>query len=92
MKKAVLNIAYLSAMQAANAVLPLIVFPFAFGVIGDHYYSKLVVSEGFVLFLVAFVLYSFDIDGVAIVADADMERDKEKLSEVLSCVLMARVA
>lgn len=91
MKKAILNVLCLTAIQASNAALPLIVFPFALGAVGDLYYSKLVVSEAMVVFLLAVVLYSFEIDGVAGVVGADPKTDRLKLSTMLCGVVITRL-
>jgi len=92
MKKSVLNVFWLTAMQASNAALPLIVFPFALGVLGEHYYSKLVIGEALALFLLAVVLYSFEIDGVAGVVGNDPKRDRVKLSQLLCGIVITRVS
>lgn len=92
MKKSVLNLGCLTAIQAANAVMPLVVFPFALSAVGAFYYSKLVVGEALAIFLLAVVLYSFEIDGVAGVVGADPEKDREKLSKLLCSVVITRVA
>lgn len=92
MKKSAINVFWLTAVQAANAALPLIVFPFALGTVGAFYYSKLVVSEALELFMLAVVLYSFEIDGVAGVVGIDPQKDKTKLSELLCGVVITRLA
>jgi O-antigen/teichoic acid export membrane protein len=92
MKKSVLNVFWLTAMQASNAALPLIVFPFALATVGDYYYSKLVVSEALAVFLLAVVLYSFEIDGVAGVVGADPKKDRARLSQLLCGIVITRLA
>lgn len=92
MKKSVLNVFWLTAMQASNAALPLIVFPFALAAVGDYYYSRLVVSEALAVFLIAVVLYSFEIDGVAGVIGADPKKDRAKLSQLLCGIVVTRLA
>lgn len=91
MKKSVLNVFWLTAMQASNAALPLLVFPFALSALGDHYYSKLVVSEALAVFLLAVVLYSFEIDGVAAVVGADPVKDRASLSRLLCGITITRI-
>lgn len=92
MKKSVLNVFWLTAMQASNAALPLLVFPFALSVLGEHYYSKLVVSEALAVFLLAVVLYSFEIDGVAAVVGADPVKDRAKMSRLLCGITITRIS
>ncbi|MFC5461612.1 oligosaccharide flippase family protein [Massilia niabensis] len=92
MKKSLLNVFWLTAMQASNAALPLLVFPFALGAVGEHYYSKLVVSEALAVFLLAVVLYSFEIDGVAGVVGTDPKRDRARLSKLLCGIVITRLA
>lgn len=77
-------------MQGANAALPLVLFPFLLGIVGEHNYSKLVITEALQVYLLAAVLYSFEIDGVGGVANLDIRKDAARIGEMLAGIVVAR--
>lgn len=91
-KHAFVNLSSLTAIQAANAVLPLLVYPFVLAMVGDVGFAKIVLAEALALFLLSFVLYSFEIDGVAAVVGLDPIRDNERLSRVVAEIVFVRVS
>jgi PST family polysaccharide transporter len=90
MKKSLFNVFCLATMQGANAVLPLVLFPFVLGIVGEHYYSKLVITEALQVYLLAAVLYSFEIDGVGGVANLHVQKDAARIAEMLGGIVVAR--
>ncbi|PYE87289.1 oligosaccharide flippase family protein [Phyllobacterium leguminum] len=91
-KHALLNIGSLAAIQVANAVSPLIIYPFLLAVVGSEGYAQVALAEALSLFLLTFVIYSFDIDGVAEIVGISPVRDKKRISVVHSEILMTRIA
>jgi O-antigen/teichoic acid export membrane protein len=86
------NLTALAAIQISNAVLPLAIFPYTFAVLGADIYSKIVLSETLALFLVAIVLYSFEVDGVSEIAGLRPEhRNVEKISIIFSSIIYLRL-
>lgn len=77
-------------MQGANAALPLVLFPFLLGIIGEQNYSRLVITEALQVYLLAAVLYSFEIDGVGGVANLDIRKDADRIGELLAGIVVAR--
>ena len=91
MRKELANFAALGAIQVSNAALPLIVFPYALGVVGAGLYAKLAMTEAFAIAALTVVLYSFEVDGVARVVRLGKPASPEALSQVFSEVLYVRL-
>lgn len=92
MKHKLVNLTALATIQISNAVLPLVIFPFALGVIGSDLYAKVVLSEALSLFLLAIVLYSFEVDGVLQVVGLDPKVDAKKISHIFSGITYLRLS
>lgn len=60
----------LMAIQGANALFPLLVFPFLLGVLGTDAFSTLVVAEAVAFYVLTICLYSFDTSGVQYILEA----------------------
>jgi O-antigen/teichoic acid export membrane protein len=86
-----INLLSLVAIQGANAVLPLIVFPFALGVVGAQQYELIVQGEAISLFLLSIVLFSFDVTGVSALAGCNPARDADRIAHEFSLVLYLRL-
>ncbi|EQB8436525.1 TPA: oligosaccharide flippase family protein [Pseudomonas aeruginosa] len=71
------NALSLVAIQGANALLPLLAFPYLFGVLEQGAFARLVVAEALAFYVLTVCLYSFDISGVQIIVDAKEEREVE---------------
>ncbi|WP_417583100.1 oligosaccharide flippase family protein [Pelagibacterium sp.] len=91
MRKAISNIGSLAAVQGANALLPLVIYPITLARIGADAYGLLVQAEALSLFVLTLVLYSFEVTGVAAVVKLDGDKDRGRLSALLSQVLIARL-
>jgi O-antigen/teichoic acid export membrane protein len=85
------NLAALATIQVANGLMPLFVFPYTLGVVGAGPYSQLALTEAIMFAVLALVLYSFEVDGVARVVSLDWRREHEVLSEVFNAVLSTRL-
>lgn len=86
-----LNLFSLIAIQGSNAVLPLLVFPFVLSKIGSDNYSEVVVSEAIMFIIYAFVLYSFEVNGVSKAVNLITEKDYIGLSHLFTKVLLVRL-
>jgi len=64
MRNNVVNLMSLSAIQGANALLPLLIFPYLYTVLGENEFSRVVIAEAISMYVLAFCLYSFDVTGV----------------------------
>ncbi|VFR97149.1 Membrane protein involved in the export of O-antigen, teichoic acid lipoteichoic acids [plant metagenome] len=71
--------------------MPLLVFPYALSVLGAALYADLVFTEALAFIVIAVVLYSFEIDGVAEVTGLDPVRQSRQVSRVFSRVLYTRL-
>jgi len=91
MNEQVKNLIALIAIQASNAALPLLVFPYALSVLGAAHYADLVFSEALSIIVIAIVLYSFEVDGVAEVAGLVPESHVRQISHILSRVMYTRL-
>jgi len=86
-----MNLTALICIQGSNAVVPLIVFPFALHALGSTAYAELVFSEAIALFVLAIVTYSFDIVGVSNVVRLRCERPDPDLSGLFSAIFYVRL-
>lgn len=87
----VTNLASLAAIQVANAASPLIIYPFILAVIGNEGYVDIVLAEVFALYLLSFVLYSFEIDGVSSIVGLNLTDHRDDISRVYSEILALRM-
>jgi PST family polysaccharide transporter len=90
-RKDLINWMSLVAIQAANAVTPLIIFPFALSSLGPSAYAALATTEAIAILVIAVTLYSFEIDGPARIIQFDIEHDKAAIELVYSEVFYARL-
>jgi PST family polysaccharide transporter len=81
----------LATIQIANAVSPLIIYPYVLTVVGAEGYADIALAEAVALFLLTFVLYSFDIDAVAAVVGLSVRQDNPRISRTFSEILLVRV-
>ncbi|OYQ39026.1 hypothetical protein CHU94_16565 [Rhodoferax sp. TH121] len=85
------NLVALTAIQASNAALPLLIFPYVLAVVGADLYANIVLTEAIAMLVVAVVLYSFEIDGVRQVVGLDVSSDGGRISRVFSGILGIRM-
>lgn len=86
------NLAALTLIQAAGAVLPVLVFPYLFHVLTAEAFSQLVLAESISLIVVAIVLYSFEVTGVSRIIRLSIEKDSANISRHFNEVLWTRLA
>lgn len=84
------NLTSLTGIQVANAVVPLLIVPFALHAIGATAYAELAIAESTSIMVLAIVLFSFEVDGVASVIGLDVTQHRRELSETLSGIVAAR--
>jgi O-antigen/teichoic acid export membrane protein len=85
------NLIALAVIQGSNALIPLLIVPFAISVIGTGAYAHVAVTESISTLVLAAVLFSFEVDGVARITALAGEREAEALSMALSEVICARL-
>jgi PST family polysaccharide transporter len=94
MKKGYLNLFSLVAIQGGNALFPLVVLPYLFIVLSKQAFSVMVVTESVMFFILAGVLYSFDITAVKKLIELK-ERPEDKAALLMNitvarlCILLA---
>lgn len=89
-KTLIQNFSYLSALQIFNLVLPLITYPYLIRVLGKETYGLIVFAQAVIGYLLIFVGYGFNISATK---EISIHRDnKEKLSEIISSVLIIKGA
>lgn len=82
------NFSYLSALQVFNMLLPLITYPYLIRILGKETYGLIVFAQAIIGYLVIFVNFGFNISATK---EVSIHRDnKEKLSEILSSVLILK--
>lgn len=91
MGKAFSNILSLAAVQGANALLPLVVYPVTLARLGADPYGLMVQAEALSLFLLTLVLFSFEVTGVTAVVSLDGKSHRDELSALLTRILAARL-
>jgi len=90
LRSSLLNIFSLAAVQGANALLPLLIYPLVLIRLGPERYGTIVQGEALSLMLSALVLYGFEVTGVAAVVRIK-EHQREQLSDLLSAILTTRL-
>lgn len=91
MKRDIINLGALVSIQGANALAPLIIFPYVLQMIGSRGYAELVLAESVSLLALTVVVYSFDVVGVASLAALKAENNFEKISQLFSAILYLRL-
>lgn len=84
-----LNFLSLVLIQASNAVLPVLIFPYILNNVGSALYSKIVIAEIFSIVVLTIVIYGFEIDGVKKVIDA--QNNKDGLTVIFSEIFFSRL-
>lgn len=92
MKKNIINLISLSVIQVANAITPLVIFPYALATVGTDAYAALATTEAATIAISAFVLYSFEIDGPARIARLNKSFNSETVSDIFSQIFYSRLA
>lgn len=88
----VVNGLSLMVIQGANALFPLLVFPYLLGVLGADAFAELVVAEALAFYVLAICLYSFDTSGVLAIIEARNRNDKLKEAESFFNIVCSRIA
>ena len=86
-----LNLASLFGIQAANSLIPLIIVPLVLFRLGAAPYAELAVAEAISMLVLALVLYSFEVDGVARVVGHSLSKDQTLLGSVLGEIVSTRL-
>ncbi|WP_417662478.1 oligosaccharide flippase family protein [Pseudomonas sp.] len=84
------NLLGLVAIQGANSVLPLLIFPFLLATLGESSYAAVVVTEAVALLGLCIVIYSFDVDAVPKAIKCKENNNFYGLGEIFFSVLYAR--
>lgn len=85
------NIISLALIQISNSLLPLFIFPFILKKIGSVLYSTLVTTETVAVVVLSFVIFSFEINGVSKLIGLNIQRDRNKISQIFSVVFYTRI-
>lgn len=85
------NLTALTVIQGSNALVPLLIVPFALSSIGTGAYAQVAITEAISALVLAAVLFSFDVDGVARVARLGRDAAPALLGAALGEVLAARL-
>ena len=83
------NFFSLTILQAANYILPLIILPFLVRVLDLENFGIVMFSQALITFIVVGVDFGFDISGTREISVSN--NDKERISEVFSAIVTARV-
>lgn len=86
-----INVLSLAAIQGANALFPLLVFPYLLVVLGKDEFASLVVAEAIAFYMLTVCLYSFDTAGVQLIVDARLDSSGGAESKCFVNILAARV-
>ena len=87
-KTLIQNFSYLSALQVFNMLLPLVTYPYLIRVLGKETYGLIVFAQAVIGYLLIFVSFGFHISATK---EVSIHRaDKEKLSEIVSSVLIIK--
>ncbi|MBJ2176863.1 oligosaccharide flippase family protein [Pseudomonas veronii] len=81
----------LVSIQGANALFPLLVFPFLLTVLGKDAFAELVVAEAMAFYVLTVCLYSFDTSGVHSIVEARKQGGPSAEAECFFNILGARI-
>lgn len=90
-RKELINFISLFVAQGSNAILPIVVFPIILSRLGNFAYSKIVITESIIFIPYAFILYSFEVNGVSKIINYRIENKIEHISNLFSQVLTIRI-
>lgn len=85
------NLGALTAIQVANAFVPILIFPFALATLGADRYAELVIAEALSVIVLTLVLYSFEVEGVGKVIDCKAQGDVDGLRQFFALVIVTRL-
>lgn len=91
-KKDLLNLSALTCIQASNALVPLIMFPFLLVQLGSSVYAQLALAEALSLLVLAVVIFSFEIVGISELVKFRERSDRDAINELFSSVFYIRLA
>jgi polysaccharide transporter, PST family len=91
-RQSAFNLIALTSIQLGNAVIPLAVYPLLLATVGSEPFSRIVVTESVIFFVLISVVYNFDIDGVAELASQKEKANPIVVSTIFSEVLIVRLA
>lgn len=87
-----LNLLSLIIIQASNAIVPLILFPYVLKIMGSDSYAQIVTTEAVMFIIYAFVLYSFEINGVSSVVKSRDSVKPNALSKIFINIFFIRLS
>lgn len=88
-KRILYNFLSLVILQGANYLLPLITIPYLLRVIGPEKFGLIAFAQAFIQYFIIFVDYGFNFSATR---EVSIHReDKEKLSEILTSVLLIKI-
>lgn len=90
-RKELINFLSLFVAQGSNAILPILVFPIILSRLGNLAYSKIVITESIIFIPYAFILYSFEVNGVSKIVNYRIEDKIKHISSLFSQVLIIRL-
>ncbi|NYT84336.1 oligosaccharide flippase family protein [Pollutimonas harenae] len=87
----IINGLSLMVIQGANALFPLLIFPYLLSVLGKDAFAEMVVAETLAFYVLTVCLYSFDISGVQAIIDARSQSEKAREAECFINILSVRI-
>lgn len=85
------NFVALTAIQASNAIVPILIYPFVLSRIGAEIYAQLAIGEALSIIVLTAVLFSFEVEGVSRTITARTSKDPLALSRLVSSIVMVRM-
>lgn len=88
--KTALNLVALAAIQGANALIPVLFFPYLIFTLGTTLFARLVALEAVAIYVVTVSLYSFEVIGVQRLIEAK-GRGRDEVARVYFEILYTRI-
>lgn len=85
-----LNFVSLAAIQGANALIPVVLFPYLLFTLGTSLFARLVVLEAIAIYVLTISLYSFEIISVQRLIEAK-KRNQAEITRIYFETLYARI-
>lgn len=84
------NFSYLTILQVFNIFFPVIIYPFLIDLLGLELWGKIILAQSLALYVSLFVDFGFD--RYATKEVSIFRNDAENLSQIVSCVVLLRLA
>lgn len=85
------NVAFLSGLQAIMYLLPVIVLPYLFRVIGPEKFGLIAFAQAFVQYFIILTDYGFSVSATKEISLRQHDNDHQRISEIFAAVMTVKI-